>query len=282
MRLPAFVFLFALLPILDCGGSDSKDSPCDGVCDCVKSLGGDRATCLKECKASTNTTSDTCRSQLQSYGYSSCNSHCDVFGTGGAGGNPGTGGGPAGTGGTPVRDGGAGGPNGTGGVPVRDGSAGGPAGGGGGPPGGAGGGPPGGAGGGTATGGAYTLTACPGVTVTPGITGSYPDCSSTCAAAHCVPTDLVGPRADTLPDCPDATSKCVPDAMAEANSHFVFKGCTSPYDPNREGSCVPICVAGSSASLLQRDVCGPNELCAPCFDTTTQAETGACDDFCAP
>jgi len=250
MRLRACFFLLALVPVVDCGGSDGHDSPCDPVCDCVKSLGGDRSTCLKECKASANTTSDTCRSQLQTYGYPSCSSHCDAFGSGGAGGSsggtsggPGTGGGPAGTGGVPVRDGGggpagaAGRPPGTGGVP---GTGGGPAG--------AGGGPPGGAGGGSAGGGAYTLTPCPGVAVTPGNTAGFADCSSICAVAHCVPTDLVGERADTLPDCPDGTSKCVPDAMAEANSQFVFRACANALDPNGQGRCVPICVAGTAGT----------------------------------
>jgi hypothetical protein len=134
----------------------------------------------------------------------------------------------------------------------------------------------------------YTETACPGAPTSPGITSSFPSCSAVCGApSHCIPTSLAMGEGDFLADCPNDGSglpgKCVPDQIGATLGKFVFKTCKFFLD-NSEGRCVPKCIAAresQSADLLSRDVCGAEELCAPCSDPTNgNASTHACDNYC--
>lgn len=141
----------------------------------------------------------------------------------------------------------------------------------------------GGVGGSTSGSGGTSSGPCPGpATLDP---TTFPPCTL-CDNAHCVPTSTVQATApnfvDQLQDCPDGTSKCVPDEMIATVGKFLFKTCTSLL--NAEGRCVPICVKQVLAQKdrLPQDVCQTDERCAPCYDPTNGQPTGACNAGCDP
>jgi hypothetical protein len=97
-----------------------------------------------------------------------------------------------------------------------------------------------------------------------------------------VPTAAVTDPAqrEQLADCPDGTSKCVPDPYIETNGKFLAKTCRSLS--NAEGRCLSVCIPqiDSQKDRLPQDICGEGELCAPCYDPTTGELTGACSVSC--
>ncbi|MBX3275705.1 MAG: hypothetical protein KF729_35925 [Sandaracinaceae bacterium] len=98
-----------------------------------------------------------------------------------------------------------------------------------------------------------------------------------CANARCVPTSFVPEETrDQLADCPGGSSKCVPDLLIETGGNVTLATCRSINDS--EGRCVSTCVpaAAAQADLLPREGCGEDEVCVPCYDPTSGAETGAC------
>lgn len=135
----------------------------------------------------------------------------------------------------------------------------------------------------------FTQSACPGAESAPGLTAGFPSCEVVCGApSHCVPTAFATANSGALPDCPDdgtgIAGKCVPDRMGETAGKFVFASCVFWVDGS-SGRCVPRCIAAKqtrNVALLAQDVCGTEEVCAPCVDLTNgNATTHACDDYCA-
>jgi hypothetical protein len=111
---------------------------------------------------------------------------------------------------------------------------------------------------------------------------SLPACpAETCnGGAHCVPNSLVSPEQQAiLGDC-DPDNKCVPDPFIAAKGAYLAPTCTSFN--GSEGRCVSTCVpsVAAQAAILPQDICGVNEVCAPCFDPFTAVETGACRMSC--
>jgi hypothetical protein len=86
---------------------------------------------------------------------------------------------------------------------------------------------------------------------------------------------------DLLADC-NATQKCVPQTVAEGAGRAIAKSCTSLL--GAEGRCTSQCVplVAERATQLPKDVCEGNDLCAPCYDPRTGADTLACKQGCDP
>ncbi|HET8935133.1 MAG TPA: hypothetical protein VFN67_16910 [Polyangiales bacterium] len=101
----------------------------------------------------------------------------------------------------------------------------------------------------------------------------------------CVPTralktlKLSDASINLLADCNDM-EKCVPEFLANRSGRVLLTTCKSINDA--EGRCLSPCVpsVAAQASQLPKDVCQGTDLCAPCFDPRTGAETGACDQGC--
>jgi len=103
---------------------------------------------------------------------------------------------------------------------------------------------------------------------------SLPAC--TCSGAHCVPTALVpSASAGMLADC-DPTNKCVPDNFIASGGNFIPATCSSLG--GAEGRCLSKCIpqVQAQASQLPPSTCAAGELCAPCYDPLTGADTKAC------
>lgn len=107
----------------------------------------------------------------------------------------------------------------------------------------------------------------------------------TCTDGYCVAITLmtavgVGQtQLDLLANC-DSTSKCVPGKFVQYQNKFTLKTCTSVA--GAEGRCLSECIpqVSSQASFLPKDICGDGELCAPCYDPRTGADTQACHQGC--
>jgi hypothetical protein len=112
---------------------------------------------------------------------------------------------------------------------------------------------------------------------------TLPECPNcTAGGAHCVPTSLVPPDAQSqLGDC-DATSKCVPDELIETNGLFVPTTCDSIF--GAEGRCLSRCLPSvqEQEAQLPQDVCDPDDVCVPCYNPLNQMATGACALSCDP
>jgi hypothetical protein len=112
---------------------------------------------------------------------------------------------------------------------------------------------------------------------------SLPVCDL-CPNAHCVPTNLVKATdpasVDKLGPCGTGDNKCVPDAFGLTRGQVKLKVCKSLL--GAEGRCTSICVpmVAAQGSKLPRDTCAEDERCAPCYDPTTGADTGACAVGC--
>jgi hypothetical protein len=80
----------------------------------------------------------------------------------------------------------------------------------------------------------------------------------------------------------DATNLCVPKYFVERNAKFIAPSCTSVN--GAEGRCLSKCIPqiAAQATLLPQATCDAGDLCAPCFDPRTGADTGACKQGCDP
>ncbi len=110
---------------------------------------------------------------------------------------------------------------------------------------------------------------------------SRPAC---CPGAHCLPASVIDPGLtdDLAPCAADPTQLCVPDDLIASAGEFVPATCDSLL--GAEGRCLSTCLPRIAAQTdaLPRSTCGPNELCAPCYDPTTGEDTGACRVSCDP
>jgi hypothetical protein len=112
-----------------------------------------------------------------------------------------------------------------------------------------------------------------------------PTTQQVCVAARCVPSSAI-PNPDQvalLPDCPDpAGTKCVPEPYIATLGQFLAKECRSLI--NAEGRCIPVMLPAVKAQIdrLPQADCASDERCAPCYDPTTAASTGACNAGCGP
>jgi hypothetical protein len=93
----------------------------------------------------------------------------------------------------------------------------------------------------------------------------------------CVPSSLVpvDQQSQLGPDtCTGGNLLCAPDDLADPG--FVPPTCSSVG--GFEGRCLPDCLPdiAAQAGLLPQDVCNVGDLCAPCYDPITGADTGAC------
>ncbi len=93
----------------------------------------------------------------------------------------------------------------------------------------------------------------------------------TCLPATLIPGDQAG-QLGTDSCAPDAL--CAPTLLMDEAAHPAQ--CSSVG--GMEGRCLPSCLRAMAerASSLPQDVCQPGEVCAPCFDPFTGAETEAC------
>lgn len=101
---------------------------------------------------------------------------------------------------------------------------------------------------------------------------TFPSCGD---GARCVPTSLVpASAAALLKTCP--TGLCAPEKSIAAGGQYLPKTCKAIG--GGEGRCTNVNIPAVEAqkSMLARDVCDANELCAPCFSPLDGKETGAC------
>jgi hypothetical protein len=108
---------------------------------------------------------------------------------------------------------------------------------------------------------------------------SLPVCDL-CEDARCVPNfALDEDQRAMLAPCDDSNS-CVPELFVDTNGNFTLPRCTSVG--GAEGRCLSPCIpqVAEQASLLPKDVCEGDWLCAPCFDPLTGENTGACNQGC--
>lgn len=97
--------------------------------------------------------------------------------------------------------------------------------------------------------------------------------------SSCVPTEAV--QSDDRPNlgvdsCKSANHLCLPDGMALDPTGFIPPTCRSWG--GGEGRCLPECLPQVSlnAASLTQDVCADQNLCSPCYDPMTGAQTSAC------
>jgi hypothetical protein len=112
-----------------------------------------------------------------------------------------------------------------------------------------------------------------------------PTTQQVCVAARCVPSAVIPSpdQAALLPDCPDpAGTKCVPEPYIATLGQFLARECRSLI--NAEGRCIPVMLPTVKAQVdrLPQADCASDERCAPCYDPTTAAVTGACSAGCGP
>lgn len=93
----------------------------------------------------------------------------------------------------------------------------------------------------------------------------------------CVASGLVPPEFAKMlgSDVCGPALVCAPSAYLD-DAAYVAPTCSGLG--GREGRCVPGCLAalGSRAGRLKQETCGLGEVCVPCFDPVSAAETGAC------
>ncbi len=97
---------------------------------------------------------------------------------------------------------------------------------------------------------------------------------------RCVPETLVpaGDRDSLPPDTCTTGQLCVPQPLL-ADPTYSFPTCTTTgfIGGGRPGACVPDCmVGGFEGFFLSRSSCAGGELCAPCVNPLTGADSGAC------
>ncbi|HEX2676367.1 MAG TPA: hypothetical protein VHM19_06995, partial [Polyangiales bacterium] len=106
---------------------------------------------------------------------------------------------------------------------------------------------------------------------------TFPECCG--GASRCVPKPLVPSDQQSLlgqDSCSEDTSLCVPKTLI-ADQSFVPATCSASIG-NAEGRCLLACLpdVAKNASVLTQDGCASGELCTPCFDPASGADTGAC------
>lgn len=107
---------------------------------------------------------------------------------------------------------------------------------------------------------------------------TFPGCCN--GLGHCVPTaNLTTAQQQELEvDVCSGPTLCAPDVFAAPGDKA--QTCTAVFGSlNTEGRCVPNCVPAiqAQASRLSQGSCpDANELCAPCYDPITGADTTAC------
>jgi hypothetical protein len=94
----------------------------------------------------------------------------------------------------------------------------------------------------------------------------------TCIASGLVPPALANMLASDV--CGPALL-CAPTAYVD-DPTYVAPACITLA--GREGRCLPACLPGlgPQAGRLKQDACRSGEVCVPCFDPVSNAETGAC------
>jgi hypothetical protein len=112
---------------------------------------------------------------------------------------------------------------------------------------------------------------CP-YTGTPIPTSGFAACLD---GGRCVPTATV-PDKDRARLAPCPTGLCVPEKVVAAAGNHVPKTCVS--FAGAEGRCTSLVFPdlAKQKDTLPVDTCDANERCAPCFDPSTGADTGAC------
>jgi hypothetical protein len=85
-----------------------------------------------------------------------------------------------------------------------------------------------------------------------------------------------------LAPCDDDQSRCVPDVFINSMGKFIAPSCVSVA--GSEGRCLSTCIplVAAQAQYLPQSSCKAGEKCAPCYDPTTQKDTGACHQGCDP
>jgi hypothetical protein len=108
--------------------------------------------------------------------------------------------------------------------------------------------------------------------------------------AHCIPeASLPSTFSSTLKGdlgkCPDdpaapGTIYCTPDDYIKTQGVFTVKTCRSLLDA--EGRCTSTCMPQVNVQLtaLPQTGCGPDELCAPCYNPIDGTDTHACTAGC--
>ena len=113
------------------------------------------------------------------------------------------------------------------------------------------------------------------------VASTFPACAPTCAGAHCLPAANV-PVAEQslLAACPGGF--CAPDPIIAAGGEYVPPSCVAFANTTAEGRCMSTCIPqiASEASELHQKNCVAGDLCAPCYDPFTGADTGACELAC--
>ena len=110
---------------------------------------------------------------------------------------------------------------------------------------------------------------------------TLPECSPTCAGAHCVPSaDVPASVTSELATC--TGGYCVPDPDIMAGTLLTPTACHSLS--NAVGVCLSVCIpqVAMYISLLPQDVCASGERCAPCINPLTMMSSGACEIGSAP
>ena len=105
----------------------------------------------------------------------------------------------------------------------------------------------------------------------------YPPCCDE-APARCVPLDNIAPIFhDLFAPCGEG-SICVAEPLFARSGSFSNKSCSSVAG---DGGCITRCTpfVGPYLSMLNQDVCGDGEVCAPCISPLDGTETGACRSF---
>jgi hypothetical protein len=111
-------------------------------------------------------------------------------------------------------------------------------------------------------------------------------CTPACGGAHCLPAQFV-PTAEQseLSACTDAAGNagyCAPDPIIEAGGDYVPPSCDPWPGSGAEGRCLSECLPSVVAqqATLQQSTCSTGQLCAPCYNPFTGAETAACTTSC--
>ena len=112
---------------------------------------------------------------------------------------------------------------------------------------------------------------------TGGTGGAVTSCckgQGSCIAEDIIPEDQRGFLG--VDSCDAAAGEvCAPDALSNP-AGFTLQPCRS--SGNAEGRCLPDCLpqVAEQANLLPRDLCPPNNVCAPCYDPFSGTDTTLC------
>jgi hypothetical protein len=101
-----------------------------------------------------------------------------------------------------------------------------------------------------------------------------------CAGTHCMPAGRV-PMAQRGMLAPCQGGFCVPDEFIRSANNYLAPTC-APFGGMGEGRCLSRCLpmVASQASQLSQATCSATQLCVPCFDPRTGADTMACRQTC--